>query len=199
MGCSAKDYVLLILKRFLEVQQTRVSLVKELDSALAASQPAESSNGEESLTEETFENSSNGTKHAEIQVTHSATEPNGSCRHEYKGPEVDINEYMKQVVAICTSGLLEIKDETKLLAQMLDSDLKRPEVGNMITQIESLENEKLTEFIKRDLIQRKSLLEQRDYSETISAHRDRIASLETSIGERMEEIQAEILDLNQCQ
>ncbi|POW18878.1 hypothetical protein PSHT_05316 [Puccinia striiformis] len=116
---STTEFISLILNRFFEVQSIRSKLLIELDTAL--DNHLSSVNQEEQEQEQ----------EQEIKHTPSA---GGGCRHEYKDIKTNPEDYIQQVISISTSGFIEIKDEVKLLVDMLVTNLDRKDLAELIEE-----------------------------------------------------------------
>ncbi|KAA1067226.1 hypothetical protein PGT21_011035 [Puccinia graminis f. sp. tritici] len=171
----------LILKRFIQLQHTRLSLLNELELALSSSELKNNNNNQKEEQKEE--------KDHHVPNTHS------SCRHEYKDIKTNPDDYIQQVISISTSGFIEIRDEVKLLMDMLRSDLNRADLFELIERIESLEANKMSEYLQQTLLRRKARLEERDYTELINNHQERVDLFAKSITGLTAEVQAELAEL----
>ncbi|MBW0468279.1 hypothetical protein O181_007994 [Austropuccinia psidii MF-1] len=161
---SDSHYVFLILKRFLQLQQTRVSLSKEFGAALESC--LSRTPGRIDVAQQQQANGHLQTE--EISDLQKAGNPSQhSCKSEFKDIESNPDDYIEQVIKLTTSGLLEVKEEVKLLLEMLKTNLNRSDLFDLINRIEELETNKTSECLQRDLIRRRSRLEQRDYTERL--------------------------------
>ncbi|KAA1077557.1 hypothetical protein PGT21_011797 [Puccinia graminis f. sp. tritici] len=171
----------LILKRFIQLQHTRLSLLNELELALSSSELKNNNNNQKEEQKEE--------KDHHVPNTHS------SCRHEYKDIKTNPDDYIQQVISISTSGFIEIRDEVKLLMDMLRSDLDRVDLFELIERIESLEANKMSEYLQQTLLRRKARLEERDYTELINNHQEKVDLFAKSIASLTAEVQAELAEL----
>ncbi|KAI9603856.1 hypothetical protein H4Q26_003460 [Puccinia striiformis f. sp. tritici PST-130] len=141
-SASTTEFISLILNRFFEVQNIRAKLLIELDTALDNHiNPVNQEKPEQQQEQE-----------QEVQDTPSV----GGCRHEYKDIKTNPEDYIQQVISISTSGFIEIKDEVKLLVDMLVTNLDRKDLAELIE-----------EFLQETLLRRREGLEGRDYAEPI--------------------------------
>ncbi|EFP75791.2 uncharacterized protein PGTG_01122 [Puccinia graminis f. sp. tritici CRL 75-36-700-3] len=175
----------LILKRFIQLQHTRLSLLNELELALSSSEPKNNNNNQKEEEE----------KEKEEEKDHHAPNTHSSCRHEYKDIKTNPEDYIQQVISISTSGFIEIRDEVKLLMDMLRSDLDRVDLFELIERIESLEANKMSEYLQQTLLRRKARLEERDYTELINNHQEKVDLFAKSIASLTAEVQAELAEL----
>ncbi|POW10065.1 hypothetical protein PSTT_06311 [Puccinia striiformis] len=90
---------------------------------------------------------------------------------------------------------LRIKDEVKLLVDMLVTNLDRKDLAELIEEVETLESEKISEFLQETLLRRREGLEGRDYAEPIEKHKQRGRELTKSIVNLTAEIRAEMAEL----
>ncbi|EGG12741.1 uncharacterized protein MELLADRAFT_101257 [Melampsora larici-populina 98AG31] len=176
----------LTLKRFIEVQQNRDFLQQEFEQAIESSL---------SPTVPDLEQADHSLNDKDEDRTHEilAGEPPqiSACRRTHVETEHDKEEYLQQVMAICTTGFLEIKSEVNLLAKLLREDLGVAALADLVEKVQNLAERKC---LQRSLLQRKATLEQRDYGEEISKHEEKIAELSTLTLETMEEVKAEMID-----
>ncbi|KAI7933218.1 hypothetical protein MJO29_016964 [Puccinia striiformis f. sp. tritici] len=178
---STTEFISLILNRFFEVQNIRAKLLIELDTALDNHiNPVNQEKPEQQQEQE-----------QEVQDTPSV----GGCRHEYKDIKTNPEDYIQQVISISTSGFIEIKDEVKLLVDMLVTNLDRKDLAELIEEVETLESEKISEFLQETLLRRREGLEGRDYAEPIEKHKQRGRELTKSIVNLTAEIRAEMAEL----
>ncbi|KAI7951683.1 hypothetical protein MJO28_007367 [Puccinia striiformis f. sp. tritici] len=188
-SASTTEFISLILNRFFEVQNIRAKLLIELDTAL--DNHINSVNQEQEQQEQEQEQEHQQEHEQEIKHTPSA----GGCRHEYKDIKTNPEDYIQQVISISTSGFIEIKDEVKLLVDMLVTNLDRKDLAELIEEVETLESEKISEFLQETLLRRREGLEGRDYAEPIEKHKQRGRELTKSIVNLTAEIRAEMAEL----
>jgi len=160
------NFTKLILSRFLQLNHQRKSLINELESALEQEQQQQEQEQQEQ--------------------EHSAQ---SSCRNQADG------EYIQQVITISTTAFLEIKEEVKLLVQMLQADLGRQDLASLMERIETLETQNIAECLQQNLTRRKAHVEQRDYTQRIATHQEKIDSLAQASIDLSAELRAELADL----
>ncbi|WAQ86710.1 hypothetical protein PtA15_7A438 [Puccinia triticina] len=160
----------LALARFLAIHTTRHALLAELHGAL---QPA----------------------HHHGQDSPPAQQSHSGCRHEHKTIDTSPEEYIQQVIAIATSGLIEIRDEAKLLIHILGSDLNRADLAGLLGRIEALQADSIAEYLQQSLLCRKARVEERDYSARLAGRQQKLDALAQAIAGLAEEVQAELADL----
>lgn len=179
----------LTLKRFIEVQRNRDFLQQEFEQAIQSSL---------SPTVPDLEQADQSLDNKDEDRTHEirSLEPQQitACRRAHLENEHDKEEYLQQVMAICTTGFLEIKSEVTLLAKLLREDLGVAALADLVEKVQNLAEQKVHECLQRSLLQRKATLEQRDYGEGISKHEEKISELSELILETMEEVKAETID-----
>lgn len=112
-----------------------------------------------------------------------------NCKHQSDG------DYIQQLIQLSTTAFLEIKDEVKLLIHMLESDLARNELSSLMKNIETIEALKISECLQQILMRRKAHLEQRDYTQQITTHQEKIDSFSHSILDLTDELRAELVQL----
>lgn len=194
---SGDEHTRLILKRFIGLQNTRLLLLKELDNALESclskpsNEPDIASKEDQDARDPSIVEASVSNE-SDTPVT---TLPSSSCRHEYKDVNSHPDEYIEQIISISTSGFLEIRDEVKLLMNLLESDLKRPDLHDLLKKIEGLESDKMAECLQRNLVRRKARIEDRDFTQVISIHQKKVDILTESISSLTAEVQAELVEL----
>ncbi|KAH9819250.1 hypothetical protein DFH28DRAFT_1080499 [Melampsora americana] len=176
----------LTLKRFIEVQQNRDFLQQEFEQAIESSLSPTAPDLEQA--DHYLDDNDEDRTH---EILTSGPQQISACRRTHVKTEHDKEEYLQQVMAICTTGFLEIKSEVTLLAKLLREDLHVAELANLVEKVQNLAERK---SLQRSLLQRKAILEERDYEDEISKHEEKISELSTLILETMEEVKAEMID-----
>ncbi|KAG0147291.1 hypothetical protein CROQUDRAFT_132580 [Cronartium quercuum f. sp. fusiforme G11] len=135
---NARHHAFLTLKRFVELQNTRGSLLEEFQSAI------ESGLYPSSTSVSPPERALNGQGGDNTQAPNTQhNQPVSACRSAHAQTAENTEEYLQQVIAICTSGFREIKTEAALLVQLLREDLKQPSLAALIEKVEELEGHKM--------------------------------------------------------
>ncbi|KAH9465598.1 hypothetical protein Pst134EA_013479 [Puccinia striiformis f. sp. tritici] len=175
-SASTTEFISLILNRFFEVQNIRAKLLIELDTALDNHiNPVNQEKPEQQQEQE-----------QEVQDTPSV----GGCRHEYKDIKTNPEDYIQQVQThthtipfdLLTHQITHIYHFLKDLAELIE-------------EVETLESEKISEFLQETLLRRREGLEGRDYAEPIEKHKQRGRELTKSIVNLTAEIRAEMAEL----
>ncbi|KAK4047691.1 hypothetical protein OIV83_005199 [Microbotryomycetes sp. JL201] len=184
---DASTSLLATLQAFQRAQETRRSLQNELESALSSfltDTPSAWSNGSAI--------SVNGHSHAFDGAANGTT---STCAREAAELRPPTSDEMTQVLDIGMRGLLDVRLEMQELQTLLRETWKRNDLARILSEVESLEQDRLKHTIERDQMRRLSAIEpDRDFSEAIAAANAKRSELASRIEEEAREIAAEIAD-----
>ncbi|GEM07350.1 hypothetical protein Rt10032_c03g1367 [Rhodotorula toruloides] len=191
-SASPSESLLSTLRAFTRALETRRSLQAELEQALSSfitSTPASLSTGADVLSAST----------GPTRPDESSAQPNGAatlstCASEALRPPSE--EELQEVLQIGFAGLVEIKEEVKVLQAELERKWERDDLARVVGRIEGWESERIRATLERDQLRRlQSLQPGLDFDSSIAEKNSLRDSLARQIQEEVQEVHAEIAEL----
>ena len=134
-SAPASATLLTTLTRFRTLQQTRHALAHELDDALSSYLSASAS----------------------LPPPPPAAEGQSTCAHEASLPPSQAE--LGEVLRIGFEGLMEVRGEMLELAEKLEVEWHRADLGAVVGKVEALEGDRLKATLERDQLRRLAVLE----------------------------------------
>ncbi|GAA5871038.1 hypothetical protein JCM3774_005095 [Rhodotorula dairenensis] len=181
--------LLACLKSYVQLIETRRSLQAEMDQALASFLTARPTpiplDGSDALSapDSDAEAAANGGP-----TTLSA------CAAEAIRPSTEAE--LQQVLQIAFGGLVEVKEQAKLVVEALDDRWDRTDLAAMVRAIEQDESARIKATLERDQLRRLQTLQpELEFASSIQEKDSARTALASTIQEQMQELHAEIADL----
>ncbi|POY74860.1 hypothetical protein BMF94_2133 [Rhodotorula taiwanensis] len=179
--------VLASLKAYVQLVETRRSLQAEMDQALSSFLTGESAplaNGQDVL-------SAPGAPAASSSPSPSSL---SACAAEAIRPPTE--QELQQVLQIAFGGLVEVKEQARLLVVELDERWDRADLARMVRGIEEDESARIKATLERDQLRRLQTLQpELEFSSTIQEKEAARNTLASQIQEQVQDVHAEIADL----
>ncbi|GAA6002201.1 uncharacterized protein JCM10292_000805 [Rhodotorula paludigena] len=177
---AAPATLLATLRAFTAAIETRRSLQAELDSALSSfltSTPAPLSSGPDALAAEP-----------------AATGASACASEAVRPPSQD---ELNEVLRIGFGGLVELKEEVRLLREAIETRWHRADLADVVGRIEEWESERIKATLERDQMRRlQTLQSELEFAASIEEKNALRDSLARQIQEEVQEVHAEIAELS---
>ncbi|BGP07932.1 hypothetical protein JCM10049v2_003777 [Rhodotorula toruloides] len=186
------DSLLSTLRAFTRALETRRSLQAELEQALSSfltSTPSALSTGSDVLAAPSDS----------LEADAPSAQPNGAagrstCASEALRPPSE--EELQELLRIGFAGLVEIKEEVKVLQAAVERRWERADLARIVRRIEGWESERIRATLERDQLRRlQSLQPELDFDSSIAEKNALRDSLARQIQEEVQEVHAEIAEL----
>ncbi|GJN89244.1 hypothetical protein Rhopal_002223-T1 [Rhodotorula paludigena] len=179
---AAPATLLATLRAFTAALETRRSLQAELDSALSSfltSTPAPLSSGPDAL----------------VPAAEPATTGASACASEAVRPPSQ--DELNEVLRIGFGGLVELKEEVRLLREAIETRWHRADLADVVGRIEEWESERIKATLERDQMRRLQTLQpELEFASSIEEKNALRDSLARQIQEEVQEVHAEIAELS---
>ncbi|KWU46107.1 hypothetical protein RHOSPDRAFT_32101 [Rhodotorula sp. JG-1b] len=170
------------LKSYVQLIETRRSLQAEMEQALSSfltATPAPLSNGPDPLAASGSEETTTTRSPCAAEAIRPPTEPE-----------------LQQVLQIAFGGLVEVKEQARLVVEALEERWHRPELARIVRGIELDESARIKATLERDQLRRLQTLQpELEFASSIQEKDAARTALAGSIQEQMQELHAEIADL----
>lgn len=190
------------LKAVKSTQEKRVAFWAEYEDALGAHLAVPLSEGGESGRGEregagARDPDGEGQELANGSVSgHGHDHGHGHSHGHYDPPPRGLDDVvMVEVLRLVTQGLLDCSHTLRTLETELRTTLARPDLARLAGQIQDGENELLRTTVRRDQLRKVARLEERDAEEEVRALDGEVKRLRESIGELMQEVNAEMAEM----
>ncbi|BGP31939.1 hypothetical protein JCM10296v2_003718 [Rhodotorula toruloides] len=191
-AAAPADSLLSTLRAFTRALETRRSLQAEVEQALSSflsSTPAALSTGSDVLAAP-----SDSLKADEPNVQPNGTAGLSTCASEALRPPSE--EELQEALQIGFAGLVELKEEVKVLQADVKRRWAREDLARIVGRIEGWESERIRATLERDQLRRlQSLQPELDFDSSIAEKNALRDSLARQIQEEVQEIHAEIAEL----
>ncbi|BGP02629.1 hypothetical protein RTG_01635 [Rhodotorula toruloides ATCC 204091] len=186
------DSLLSTLRAFTRALETRRSLQAELEQALSSfltSTPSALTNGADVLAAPSDS----------LETNETTEQPNGgaglsTCASKALRPPSE--EELQEVLRIGFAGLVELKEEVKVLQADVERRWERQDLARVVGRIEGWESERIHATLERDQLRRlQSLQPELDFDSSIAEKNALRDSLARQIQEEVQEVHAEIAEL----
>ncbi|GAA5981680.1 hypothetical protein JCM10908_004564 [Rhodotorula pacifica] len=176
------------LKSYVQLVETRRSLQAEMDQALSSfltASPAPLSTGPDALSAASNTTAVNGA---------SETSNLSACAAEAIRPPTE--QELQQVLQIAFGGLVEVKEQAKLVVQELEERWGRSDLARMVSGIEDDESARIKATLERDQLRRLQTLQpELEFASSIQEKDAVRNALASQIQEQLQDVHAEIADL----
>ncbi|GAA5958939.1 hypothetical protein JCM8115_000697 [Rhodotorula mucilaginosa] len=170
------------LRCYVQLIETRRSLQAEMEQALSSfltATPTPLSNGPDLLSASGSEETTTTRSPCAAEAIRPPTEPE-----------------LQQVLQIAFGGLVEVKEQARLVVEALEERWQRPELARIVRGIEVDESARIKATLERDQLRRLQTLQpELEFASSIREKDAARTTLAGSIQEQMQELHAEIADL----